>query len=40
MLQTMLRNRLLRVLEWVQVWASHLTIALTVGALTLQVVSR
>jgi TRAP-type C4-dicarboxylate transport system permease small subunit len=38
--QTTLRIRLLRVLEWVQVWASHLTIALTVGALTLQVISR
>lgn len=38
--QTTLRIRLLRVLEWVQVWASHFTIALTVGALSLQVVSR
>jgi len=38
--QTTLRIRLLHVLEWVQVWASHFTIVLTVGALTLQVVSR
>lgn len=35
-----LRGKVLNVLELTQVWMSHLTISLTVGSLTLQVISR
>lgn len=35
-----LRGKILNVLGLIQVWMSHLTISLTVGSLTLQVISR
>lgn len=38
--QSTLREKILEILGIAQVWMSHLTISLTVGALTLQVFSR